>query len=225
MSKNTDRSITSRLRKINNLLSIVAIALGLYIAGEPFLPQILYLIRDRSPAAIAPYGSLAGQNGNNDPQPIPDENRLVIPSISLNQPVKEGDNIWVIHDGGTWRLPQASTPDKKSNTVIVGHRYYASESSTFYNLDKVKTGEEMAVYWDKKEYIYRVREIKVVPPTAVEVEAPSDKPILTLYTCHPIWTSRNRLVVISDLVSIDGKDPNAKPDKPDENNTGSRTGH
>ncbi len=189
------------LRSFNNFLAIIAIGLGLYIALEPFAPTFFYWLRDRSPAKIAPYsGRLADDNGNGNPGEIPDETRIVIPSLSLNEPVNEGDNIWVIHEGGTWRLPDTSTPDKGSNTVIVGHRYYAAAASTFYNLDKLKVGEELAVYWQKQEYVYKIRESKIVPATAVEIEDPTTKPTLTLYTCHPIWTAKDRLVVQADLV-------------------------
>ena len=41
----------------------------------------------------------------------------------------------------------------------------------------------------------------VVDPTQIEIEAPTDDPILTLYTCTPVWTAAQRLIVRSKLVS------------------------
>lgn len=193
--------MTLRLRHINNGLLVVAILLGIYIALSPFIPQFLYWLRDTSPAAKAPYsGSLAEENNNSDPVPLPKENRIVIPELSLNEEIKEGSNISVINSGASWRRPQTSTPDKGGNTVIVAHRYYASSASTFYHLDKVKPGQYIGVYWDEKEYIYEVRSVKVVEATATEIEHQTTEPTLTLYTCHPLWTAKDRLVVTATLL-------------------------
>ncbi len=190
------------LRRFNNILSLIIILLGLYIALQPLLPQIGYLFRDKSPAAIAPYGGLlAEENGNTAPKPIPEDNRIVIPALSLDQPIKEGRDIWVIHDGGTWRRPHTSTPDKGGNTVIVGHRYYASKASTFYSLDKLEYHQKLAVYWEGKEYLYQIESIKVVDPKEIEVEGATEEPTLTLYTCHPLWSAKNRLVITAKLIN------------------------
>lgn len=192
------------LRKFNNSLSVVAVLLGLYIMLSPFIPLLFYWLRDTSPAVVAPYqGQLAEANDNSDPDPIPDDNRIVIPSLSLNEPVKESTDIGVINNGGTWRRPQTSSPDQGGNTVIVGHRYFASKASTFYNLDKVAIGERIAVYWEKKEYLYEVESVRVVEATAIEIENQTSEPKLTLYTCHPLWTAKNRLVVTAVLVMED----------------------
>ncbi len=193
--------MTLRLRHVNHGLSVVAVLLGLYIALSPFIPQFLYWLRDTSPAAIAPYaGALAEENNNSDPRPLPKENRIVIPELSLNEEIKEGSDIGVIASGASWRRPQTSTPDKGGNTVIVAHRYYASSASTFYNLDKVEPRQHIGVYWDEKEYIYEVESVKVVAATATEIENQTIEPTLTLYTCHPLWTARDRLVVTAKLI-------------------------
>ncbi len=191
-------------RRFNNLLSVIVILLGLYIAVSPFLPEISYRLRDKSADASAPYsGDLAQSVGSNSNSEIPQENRIVIPSIQVNEPIKESSNIGVINDGGTWRRPNVSTPDQNDNTVIVGHRFFKDNISTFYHLDKVKPGHRLAVYWDGKEYLYEVTETKVVDPSAVEIENRSDEKKLTIYTCTPIWTARERLVVIAKPVTLE----------------------
>lgn len=189
------------LRRFNSFLSFIVILLGLYIAITPFLPQISYWLRDKSPEYTAPYGGeLAKAEGSDSSAPVPIDNRLVIPSIGINEPIIEGSNIWVITNGGTWLRPKSASPDGNGNTVIVGHRFYGNDISTFYHLDKVKIGQLMAVYWNGKETLYEVTETKVVDPTAVGIEAPTSEKQLTLYTCTPIWTAKNRLVVIAKPV-------------------------
>jgi LPXTG-site transpeptidase (sortase) family protein len=191
------------LRRFNNVLSFVVVALGLYIILTPFLPQLQFALRDKSPEASAPYGgNLAESVGSESVTPdVPKENRIVIPSIQVNEPILEGSGIGVINNGGTWRRPNASLPTENNNTVIVGHRFYGNNVSTFYHLDKVLPGQKLALYWEGKEILYEVTETKVVEATAVEIEAKTLERRLTIYTCHPVWTAKNRLVVIAKPVT------------------------
>jgi LPXTG-site transpeptidase (sortase) family protein len=184
------------LRQFNNVLTIVVVLLGFYAATAPFLPQLLFWLRPTDPVITAPYaGALANVVGNDTPAPIPEENRIVIPSLSLNEPIIESNTINSIANGGTWRRPATSTPEKGGNTVIVGHRYFGSKAATFYHLDKLSVGEIIALYWNGSERLYRVESIQTVDATALFIEAPSEQEKLTLYTCTPLWTATNRLVV------------------------------
>ena len=67
-------------------------------------------------------------------------------------------------------------------------------------MDKVLVGQKLAIYWEGQEILYEVTEVKVVDASAVEIEAPSMEKMLTLYTCHPIWTAKQRLVVVAKPV-------------------------
>jgi sortase A len=168
----------------------------------PLLPQISYWLRDKTPEYVAPYGGeLAKSEGSNTSLPPPLENRLVIPSIGINEPIEESNSITVINDGGTWRRPNTAIPTDDDNTVIVGHRYFGNEVSTFYHLDKVEVGQKLAVYWEGEEIIYEVTDKKVVDPSAVEIEASTSERQLTLYTCTPIWTAKDRLVIIAKPIA------------------------
>lgn len=128
------------------------------------------------------------------------ENTLIIPSINVNGEIHEGEDEQTMNKG-LWRIPHSSTPDKSSNTVIVAHRFmWTSGAKTFYHLDKVNPGEEITLIWNKKKYIYKVHETKIVAPQETYIESPTKQPQLTLYTCHPLWTSDKRLVVIAKPV-------------------------
>lgn len=137
-----------------------------------------------------------------DLKPIPKENRLVIPSLQLDQEIYEGDYANTL-EKGVWRKPYTSTPDRGGNTVLAGHRFNYSKPSVFYHLDKVKEGERFSLYWNGQEYVYEVSSIQVVSPLALEVEKSSDEPLLTIYTCTPVWSSKQRLVIQAKPV----KDP------------------
>ena len=85
--------------------------------------------------------------------------------------------------------------------MLVGHRFTYDGPATFYSLDKVSIGDNIVVYWSSREYDYRVESIKVVPPTAIEVEAPTKDAQLTIYTCTPLWSAKNRLVIVSKPIN------------------------
>lgn len=189
------------LRRFNSFLTVAVFLLGLYIALSPFIPELLFLLRDDSPSAVAPYGgNLADSVGSGAENPPPQDNRLVIPTISLNEPIYESSNIGVINDGGTWHRPNSVTPPENGNSVIVGHRFFGSTTSTFYHLDKLNVGELFAIYWEGDEILYKITDKKVVEATETSIEAPTENRQLTLYTCTPIWTSTQRLVIIAQPV-------------------------
>lgn len=195
------------LRRCNDILSLIVIALGIYIMTVPFLPQLTYKFRDTSPDKLAPYaGVLAVEQGSSGSKPIPTDNRIVIPDIGIDEPILEGRSIG--NTGGTWRRPNTATPKDDTNTVIVGHRFYGSNASTFYHLDKLLLGQKLAVYWEGEELIYEVAETKVVDANAIQIEAPTDERQLTLYTCTPLWTAKNRLVIIARPINQDNGEQN-----------------
>jgi LPXTG-site transpeptidase (sortase) family protein len=185
------------LRKFNNGLNIVVLLLAVYILVLPFLPLVQLKakqVTDKNGGYA--YQSALAPNAPNA-RPIPQDNRLVIPSLFFDQPVQESKSISVINNGGTWRRPKTSNPTQDGNTVIVGHRYTYKGASVFYNLDQLKVGDKIIVYWEGKEHDYQVSETKVVAPSAGEIERQTDEKILTIYTCTPMWNAKNRLVIIA----------------------------
>lgn len=183
----------------NRLLTIIVILGALYIVVAPYWPGLLWRFKDKSVGA--PYaGELRGETAiASDVEPTPIINRIVIPSALIDLPILEGKGVWVINDGGSWRKNlYASSPFETGNTVIVAHRFtYKRPDSGFYHLDKVHVGDRLAIYWDGKELLYKVTETKTVPATAIDVESNTTDRTLTLYTCTPIITGENRLVVVA----------------------------
>jgi sortase A len=184
------------LRRFNNLLSLVIIALAFYIFILPFIPAVQLWIKKKTDTTNG-FAYQSKLNPDVKAKPVPKDNRLVMPTILSNEPIYEGKNISVINKDGTWRRPNTSTPDKGGNSVIIAHRYTYKASAPFYNLDKIKVGDPIIVYWQGEEHDYRVTETKVVTPKAGEIEANTDEKMLTLYTCTPLWNAKDRLVVIA----------------------------
>lgn len=188
-----------KLARINTVLLVLIIAINSYIIAAPLLPRLGYWWQKR-----LPHGATARLHRQltTSVRSIPKDNRLVVPSMQLDQPIIEGTTMAALNRG-PWRRPHSSTPDSEGNTVIVGHRFtYLNPRGTFYFLDKVRLGDEMGVYWHGKEYVYRVKNIEVVSPADVSVEAATTQPQLTLYSCTPLWWPKNRLVVIGVLEHV-----------------------
>lgn len=188
--------MASRLSRINTLLVVMIVLVNLFVLAAPLWPAFLFARQKDSPKAQ----NIAKQVQTPAPAGIPvDAQTLLVPAMVLDAPIHEGKTMQTL-DKGLWRLPHTSTPDKGGNTVIVAHRFtYANPRGTFYHLDKVRVGDMISVLWHGKKYNYRVAETKRVPATEVSVEAPTDTPTLTLYTCTPLWNPKDRLVVRATL--------------------------
>jgi sortase A len=51
------------------------------------------------------------------------------------------------------------------------------------------------LHWEGKPYRYMVKNILVVSPSQINIEEPTGENILTLYTCTPLWSAKDRLVI------------------------------
>lgn len=175
------------LRTFNNLLSLVVIGLCLYVIVAPFWPQIAYLFQKKQP--------LVAQIENNvsDPEKIPKEDTLVIPSMNLQQKIYEGGEETL--NKGIWHMPNNGSPTNGGNTVLSGHRFTYGGPAVLYHMDKVKKGDKIVIFWKQKKYEYKVSDILVVEPTRVEIQEPTEEPMLTIYTCTPLVTASHRLVI------------------------------
>lgn len=186
------------LRHFNDALTLIVVALCLYVILAPLLPNLSFWWNRSVTHATPPL--VAALEDPKNPEPIPDKNMLVVPGLKLEQEIHESRDQSALKKG-IWRYPQASAPDEGMNTVLVGHRFTYGGPAVFYHLDKVKVGDQIVVYWQKQKYEYRVEKITEVPPTAVEIQRKdTGKDMLTIYTCTPLVTAKNRLVIQATLV-------------------------
>jgi LPXTG-site transpeptidase (sortase) family protein len=187
-----------KLSRVNTLLLVAIVGINTYVMILPVLPAVTFWYKAHHSNTVARLDQQLHPLTAKSP-PVPPGDRIVIPSMQLDQPINEGADMRVLNKG-LWLRPATSAPDKGSNTVIVGHRFtYTNPRGTFYFLDKVHVGDEIGVFWHGKKYLYRVNTTAVVPPTATDVESATDQSQLTLYTCTPLWNPKDRLVVTAQL--------------------------
>jgi sortase A len=125
--------------------------------------------------------------------------RLIIPAIELDTPVKEvyiQDGIWQVADYAAGYHHGSAFPGEPGNTVIAGHA--GLRGAVFRSLGTLRAGDDVLLDAGGNRYRYRVREQLSVWPTQTEVMRPTETPVLTLITCTA-WDTQ-RLVVIADLV-------------------------
>lgn len=191
---------SKKLPRYNRWLSIANIVVALFIFVSPFLPGISFWLKQRFAEPTVYSGKLADDVGKQSDKK-PTENRLVVPSIFLDEVIHEGPSESTLSKG-VWRRPNTATPSVASNTVLAGHVFTYSTPAVFYNLGKIKLSDRLAVYWEGAEYLYEVRDIRTVQASAIQVEAPTITAQLTLYTCTPLWNPVNRLIVTADLKEV-----------------------
>jgi LPXTG-site transpeptidase (sortase) family protein len=186
------------LSRLNTLLLWCIILVNAYVILAPFYPEIMYDWQQHN----STQQHLQREINSQQSAAAPGVNTLIVPSMLLNQPILEGpvSKTYQILDQGIWRWPLSSTPDKGGNTVLIGHRFtYTNPRGVFYFLNKVAVGDQIAIYWQHREYIYKVNHIEQVVPTDISIEDNSRTAELTLFTCTPLWIPKDRLVVVANL--------------------------
>lgn len=119
---------------------------------------------------------------------------LVIPKIALDTYVVEGTDQTAL-SVGPGHYEETPLPTQGGNTAIAGHR--TMYGHPFRNLDQLVNGDEIKLIIGEKVFKYRVSEVKYVSPKDVSVVNPSKDDKLTLTTCAPVGSAKQRLIVIA----------------------------
>jgi sortase A len=122
-----------------------------------------------------------------------------IPSIGVNYVVVEGTDYTSLKKG-PGHYPDTADPwDGTGRVGIAGHR--TTYLSPFYDLDRVAPGDEIVLETKYGRFRYRVtRNFVIASAGSGVVLEQTDEPTLVLTTCHPRFSSSERLIVEADLV-------------------------
>ena len=104
--------------------------------------------------------------------------------------------------------PGSALPGAIGNFAVAGHRM--TEEQPFRDLDKLVAGDPIVVQLGKKIYVYTVVKTKIAKPTDIREIYPvpgnpiaiATKAMLTLTTCHPKNSAKERLIVNAVLDSV-----------------------
>ncbi len=128
--------------------------------------------------------------------------RLVIPSLEVDVIVVEGTTASALR-AGAGHYPDTPLPCEIGNVAVAGHR--TTYGRPFHNVDLLEVGQEITLATPIGSCTYAVSEEPFsVAPTQTDVVANTpDQATLTLTTCHPKGSARERLIVKATLVRSD----------------------
>jgi sortase A len=128
---------------------------------------------------------------------------LDIPKIRLdNKVVVEGVGRDELRKG-PGHVPSTVLPGQDGTFGVSGHR--TTYGAPFYRLNELAKGDNITVVTREAVYTYAVSRTAIVRPTDTQVlnnvNGPDGKPkaTITLTTCHPRYSARQRLIVFGDL--------------------------
>lgn len=187
MDKKTHRG---RISKVVPVLGLLILASGLYVLSLTFAPSVAPLIV-RKPITVSAL-----------PIPSKSEDRIIIPKLGVN--IHYAPGAQSLDRGAEWRHPERGNPVKGGNFIIAAHRFSIQptpqgtiEKSPFYSIDKLVVGDKIIIDYQGTRYAYGIEELFTVQPSQTEVEAASDTPKLTLYSCELNGSSAGRVVVVA----------------------------
>ncbi len=148
------------------------------------------------------------------PKPAPvkqiiESPHIVISKIGVDVPISwqvPAENTIDYLNRGVAHLAGRATLGQVGNLFITGH----SSDYTWHNnpyaavfalLPKLQVGDTIEIKENGKSFVYAVNQTKVVDPNNVEVAQPTTSAVLTLMTCYPIGSTKERYIVHASLVS------------------------
>jgi sortase A len=121
---------------------------------------------------------------------------------------------WVVPEATRAGWHDTSAPlGVPGNTVINGHNW--PENGIFRNLYKVELGSLVVIYAGDRVFDYEVVDAVIVKEAGQPLEVrqanahrlmPTDDERVTIVTCHPYASTRNRLIVTARPVAQSGRD-------------------
>jgi LPXTG-site transpeptidase (sortase) family protein len=103
--------------------------------------------------------------------------------------------------------------------VIAGHR--TTHLAPFWSVDTLTPGDQILLQTRAGTFVYRVTWMRVVDPGSAWVARSTKRPSLTLTTCFPRFSDRQRLVIRAEQIYgqvpggfLDGRPPGFTPLSP-----------
>jgi sortase A len=185
------------------------VLLAVFAVGLLAYPMYTNLYQDRLQSKLAiqfnkdatKKAYVAGETAIGDPI-----TKISIPAADLKPTVVvEGTGASALR-AGAGHYPNTPLPGEEGNVAIAGHR--TTYGKPFANLDRLKVGDEIFLETPVGKYTYKVTK-DPFPVEANDFSVISQTPghTLTLTTCHPKGSARQRLVIKAELESPTANQP------------------
>lgn len=123
----------------------------------------------------------------------------------------------VLDTGSLGHYPQSQQPGEVGNFAMAGHRQ--SHGRPLWDVDKLKINDAIVVETRDAYITYRVTESFITDPSDIKVVAPSPghpgetptERYLTLTTCHPLYTTKERWIIHAKFESWNAREDGLPP--------------
>lgn len=206
-------------RRVLSTLSVLLFLAGAGMFAFPFATDV-YADRMLQRPLEAEFGTdamrdkyAARQVESGDPL-----TRIIIPRLGVDAMVVEGTSQAALR-AGAGHYPNTPLPGEAGNVAIAGHR--VTYGRPFNRMDELRVGDEIKLETPLAMHTYRVvahpdvaspcpnGACWVTHPHDWEVVAPTPGSMLTLTTCHPKGSARERLILRAELVESVDRGPSA----------------
>lgn len=184
-------------------IGLIVVILGLCVAAYPMYTDyraqqaqkdLLKQLEEQNPVMEGPIKGSADTGGKvSEKTPMM---LIEIPKLAIRAAVSGGTSYADLKTGPGW-YPQSALPGQ-GNTAIAGHR--TMYGAWFHDLHKLQEGDTIFLDYQGNLYTYKVERVFVVANNDWSVIDPTEKPSLTLTTCNPIGSAKQRLVARGVLV-------------------------
>lgn len=125
---------------------------------------------------------------------------LYIPRLGVNSWVTNGTDKKALKAGpGLYDI--SDLPGEGDvNVMIAGHR--DGYSAYFHNIDKMKQGDKVYITFNRKRYIYSTIKVEIIEKNDWSVTEKRGASTLTLTSCHPKGSNKQRIVLFADLIEV-----------------------
>jgi|LakMenEpi03Aug12_release.lakeMendotaPanAssembly.Ray.scaffolds.fasta_scaffold265812_1 LPXTG-site transpeptidase (sortase) family protein len=117
---------------------------------------------------------------------------MFIPRLKMRSPIVEGVTD-PMFDLGMGHWPGTAMPGERGNAVYGGHR--TAGPAPLYYVERLQVGDPIIILKGLKKVEYRVISKRIVKPTALWITHQSSGSMLTLFSCHPRHSTKQRYVI------------------------------
>lgn len=210
---------------LGELLITAGVLLGLFVVWQLWWTDVVAdreqaeLLDDltwlQEPVAASPAPEPTADPRRRDAAPVIAEPAVGATFATLRVPRWGADDLHAISQGtsrsqvldrlGIGHYVGSAMPGGVGNFAVAGHR--VTYGKPFHRIEELVVGDALVVQTPETWYVYRVTGTEVVWPRDVEVVAPvpnqpdavPTEAVMTLTTCHPMYSARQRYVVHAAL--------------------------
>jgi sortase A len=187
-------------------ITLALLIIGAAVAIYPQVTEWRYawaqqaMVQEAAAASSAATTTAAAGAGVDSGMPMPRGAvaRVVVSAIGLDAFVVQGVEKAQL-DRAVGHYPETPLPGEQGNAALAGHRTMFGHP--FRRLNELKRGDTIETWTTKSHAVYQVVKIARVDPGNVGVIAPSKGRTITLTTCNPVGSARERLIVTGELVA------------------------